>query len=105
MYELQRYTLQDLKTIQPDIKNLDLFLAEKYKIVSDSSSSGNTLNIASIKNINDILNEKGIFAGLGEEIFDDYWINYGQISIADVKGNIKKITKLKEYLAYRGKYE
>ncbi len=105
MNELQRYTLQDLKTIQSVIKNLDLFFVEKYKIASDSSGSGNTANIGSIKNINDILNEKGIFAGLGEEIFDDYWINYGQISIADVKGNIKKITKLKEYLAYRGKYE
>ncbi|RDU59627.1 type II restriction endonuclease [Helicobacter marmotae] len=101
--ELQKYTLQDLRSIQSAIKNLDFFFVEKYKIASDSSGSGNTANIGSIKNINDILSEKGTFSELGEEIFDDYWINYGQINIADSKGNIKKITKLKEYLAYRGK--
>lgn len=56
-----------------------------------------------IKNIDDILNERGVFANLGEKIFDDYWINYGQITITDSKGNLKKITKLEEYLQYRGK--
>ena len=76
------------------IQNFTLFFAEKYKIASDSSGSGNTANIGSIKNIDDIINERGIFAKLGETIFDDYWINYGQINITDSKGNIKKITKL-----------
>lgn len=101
--ELKCYELKDLDKIQSVIKNLTLFFVEKYKIVSDSSGSGNTANIGSIKNIDDILNERGIFAPLGEEIFDDYWINYGQINIIDSKGNVKKMTKLKEYLAYRGK--
>ena len=101
--ELQRYELQDLNTIQSVIKNLTLFFVEKYKIASDSSGSGNTANIGSIKNIDDIVNERGVFAELGENIFDDYWINYGQINITDSKGNVKKITKLSEYLAYRGK--
>ncbi|MDE5925437.1 MAG: EcoRV family type II restriction endonuclease, partial [Helicobacter sp.] len=59
--------------------------------------------IGSIKNIEKIINEKGVFAELGEEIFDDYWRNYGQIHITDSQGKIKKITKLKEYLLYRGK--
>lgn len=101
--ELQRYELQDLNTIQSVIKNLTLFFVEKYKIASDSSGSGNTANIGSIKNIDDIINERGVFAELGENIFDDYWINYGQINITDSKGSVKKITKLAEYLAYRGK--
>ncbi len=51
--------------------------------------SGNTANIRSIKNIDDIINERGVFANLGEEIFDDYWINYGQINITDSKENNK----------------
>lgn len=103
--EFMRYGINDLKKIPSVIQNLTLFFVEKYKIASDSSGSGNTANIGSIKNIDDIINEGGIFANLGEEIFDDYWINYGQINITDSKGNIKKITKLKEYLTYRGRNE
>ena len=103
--EFVRYGIDDLKKIPSVIQNLTLFFVEKYKIASDSSGSGNTANIGSIKNIDDIINERGIFANFGEEIFDDYWINYGQINITDSKGNIKKITKLKEYLTYRGRNE
>lgn len=101
--ELKRYRLEDLNGIPSVIQNLTLFFVEKYKIASDSSGSGNTANIGSIKNIEKIINEKGVFAELGEEIFDDYWRNYGQIHITDSQGKIKKITKLKEYLLYRGK--
>lgn len=100
--ELKQYDIKDLDTVQSVIKNLTLFFVEKYKIASDSSGSGNTANIGSIKNIEDIINERGVFADLGESVFDDYWINYGQISVRDINGNVKKITKLKEYLAYRG---
>ena len=101
--ELQKHTLNDLDKIQSVIKNFTLFFVEKYKIASDSSGSGNTANIGSIKNIDDIINERGIFAKLGEEVFDDYWINYGQINIKDSNGNVRKITKLKDYLTYQGK--
>lgn len=101
--ELQKYALDDLQTIQSVIKNLVLFFVEKYKIASDTRGSWNTANIGSIKNINDIINENGMFAKLGEEIFDDYWINYGQINITDSKGNVKQITKLAQYLEYRGR--
>lgn len=101
--ELLKYEIKDLKNIQSVIQNLTLFFVEKYKIASDSSGSGNTANIGSIKNIDDIINERGIFAKLGEDVFDDYWINYGHINIADSKGKIRKITKLKDYLSYRGR--
>lgn len=87
--ELTRYGIDDLKKIPSVIQNLTLFFVEKYKIASDSSGSGNTANIRSIKNIDDIINERGVFANLGEEIFDDYWINYGQINITDSKENNK----------------
>lgn len=101
--ELKRYKLDNLGKIQSVIQNLTLFFVEKYKIASDCSGSGNTANIGSIKNIDDILNEKGVFADLGESLFDDYWINYGKITITDSQGKTKNITKLSEYLTYRGK--
>lgn len=99
--EFFKYDITDLNKIQSVIKNLTLFFVEKYKIASDSRGSGNTANIGSIKNIDDIINEKGVFASLGEDIFDNYWINYGQIYTTDTNGKTKPITKLKEYLEYR----
>lgn len=55
-----------------------------------------------IKGFIDIKNENGIFRPYGEKIFDDYWMNYGKISIPTKDGNYKKITKLKDFLKYRG---
>ena len=44
-----------------------------------------------------------MFADLGELVFDEYWVNYGQISTLDPKtGIMKKITKLDAYLRYKG---
>ena len=43
-----------------------------------------------------------MFARLGEAWFDDYWMNYGAITIADHDGNTKKITTLDDFVAYRG---
>lgn len=76
-------------------------MAEKWKIASDKSGSGNTANIGSINNIDDILNENGMFSRLGESWFDDYWMNYKKIKISDGKGGTKKITTLKEFVEYR----
>jgi hypothetical protein len=49
------------------------------------------------------LNGNGVFVKLGEKWFDDYWINYGKIQFAAPDGRVKKITSLRDYLAYRGK--
>jgi len=48
------------------------------------------------------LSGNGVFKNLGEEWFDDYWMNYGKISIKDENGKVKKITSLPEFLKYRG---
>lgn len=37
----------------------------------------------------------------GEEIFDDYWANFGKIVIL-VDGKRKKLSSFEEYLQYRG---
>jgi len=65
-----------ITSIQSVISAFDFFVVEKWKISSDYQGSSNTANIGSITDISDIKNGRGIFAELGEDVFDDYWINY-----------------------------
>ncbi|GMO40312.1 MAG: hypothetical protein Ta2F_16510 [Termitinemataceae bacterium] len=97
--ETKPYTLKELKSIPSVVKNFDFFIAEKWKIASDKSGSGNTANIGSINDIEDIKNENGMFSKLGEEWFDDYWKNYNKIIKPDSKG--EKIRTLYDFIAYR----
>ncbi len=91
-------TVKNLKSISSVIKDFDFFAAEKWKIASDAQGSGNTANIGSVTDVDDLKNENGVFSKLGEEWFDEYWQNYGLITH---KG--KKITKLKDYLEFKGR--
>jgi hypothetical protein len=103
--ETKIYKLAELSKIPSVIKNFTFFACEKWTIASDKSGSGNTANIGSIQKISDILAGNGVFKNLGEEWFDDYWTNYGKITIKDKSGKPKKITSLPEFLKYRGKDE
>ena len=51
-----------------------------------------------------MLSGNGIFAKLGEKIFDEYWINQGILQVPDPKnpGQFKKLTKLVEFLEFKG---
>lgn len=99
--ETKIFPIEQLEYIHSVIGNFQFFIAEKWKIASDKSGSGNTANIGSIKNIEAILQGQGLFSKLGEQWFDEYWMNYNKIIIPDGKGGNKKITSLKEYLEYR----
>lgn len=99
--ETKIYSIDNLKSITSVIKNLQFFVAEKWKIASDRGGSGNTANIGNINYIPDILNENGMFSKLGEEWFDDYWINYKKITVKSKDGHIKKISSLEEFVKYR----
>ncbi|MGB4499245.1 MAG: EcoRV family type II restriction endonuclease [Methylococcaceae bacterium] len=99
--ETKIHTVDDLHSITSVVKNFQFFVTEKWKIASDKSGSGNTANIGSINNIDDIINGNGLFSKLGENWFDDYWMNYKKITIPDGKGDTKKISTLKEFVAYR----
>lgn len=99
--ETKIYTVDDLNLITSVVKNFQFFVTEKWKIASDKSGSGNTANIGSINNIDDMINGNGLFAKLGESWFDDYWMNYKKITIPDGKGGTKKISTLKEFVTYR----
>ena len=96
------YRLEELHSIASVIGNFQFFVAEKWKIASDKSGSGNTANIGSINKISDMLSGRGMFSRLGEKWFDDYWMNYGKITITDGNGKTKKITNLKDFITYRG---
>ncbi|MCV6639276.1 EcoRV family type II restriction endonuclease [Candidatus Albibeggiatoa sp. nov. NOAA] len=99
--ETNCYQVNELHSIVSVIKDFQFFIAEKWKIASDKSGSGNTANIGSINNIDDILQENGMFAKLGESWFDDYWMNYNKIIIPDKEGGTKKITSLRDFVEYR----
>ena len=100
--ETRTYGFEELHSISSVIKDFKFFVAEKWKIASDKSGSGNTANIGSINKIADIVSGRGMFSDLGEEWFDDYWMNYGKITITEDGGKTKQIRNLKDFVEYRG---
>jgi len=42
-----------------------------------------------------------MFSKLGEDWFDDYWMNYRKITIPDGKGGTRRISNLKDFVNYR----
>jgi len=99
--ETHKYSINELTEIPSVIRNFTFFAAEKWRIASDKSGSGNTANIGSIKNIADILAGNGVFVNAGEGIFDDYWTNFGKIQIEAKDGKRKPMTSFDEYIIYR----
>ncbi|KDN54567.1 type II restriction endonuclease [Flavobacterium seoulense] len=95
-------TVDNLKSITSVIKDFDFFVAEKWKIASDKQGSGNTANIGSTLSIEDLRNENGIFSQLGEEWFDEYWINHGSATMVK-DGKPTKITTLRDFLEFKGR--
>jgi len=95
-------TVKNLKSITSVIKDFDFFAAEKWKIASDKQGSGNTANIGSIFDIDDLKKGNGIFSKLGEKWFDEYWINHGSATMVK-DGKAVKITTLKDFLEFKGK--
>jgi hypothetical protein len=95
-------TVKELKSITSVIKDFDFFASEKWKIASDKQGSGNTANIGSIVDIADLKSGNGIFSLLGEEWFDEYWINHGSATMLK-DGKAIKITTLKDFLEFKGR--
>ena len=95
-------TVQNLRSITSVIKDFDFFIAEKWKIASDKQGSGNTANIGATLDLNGLRNESGVFSQLGEEWFDEYWMNYGTATMIK-DGEIIKITNIKDFLEFKGR--
>lgn len=94
--------LKDLKSITSVIKDFDFFVAPKWKIASDKQGSGNTANIGSITDIDDLKSGNGVFSKLGESWFDEYWINYGNLTMIK-DGKTLKITNIWDFLEFKGR--
>jgi hypothetical protein len=84
--ELQIYSLDQLAVIPSVASGFQFFLHEKYKIASDVPGSGNTKNIGSTKLLNRLIEGTGVFAELGVEVFDDYWMYYQTKGMAQQAG-------------------
>ena len=101
--ETRIYDIEKLHSIASVIRDIEFFACKKWEIASDSQGSGNTANIGSIVRIEDILSGNGVFKNLGETWFDEYWMNYGDITIKLDNGQQKKLSKLRELLEFKGK--
>lgn len=99
--ETKSYSLNELHSIASVVSNFQFFVTEKWKIASDKRGSGNTANIGSINNIDDIISGNGMFSKLGENWFDEYWMNYKKITIPDGHGGTTKISTLKQFVEYK----
>jgi len=100
--EKEIFNINNLKSITSVIQDFDFFVAEKWKIASDKQGSGNTANIGCTLNLEDLKNENGIFSNLGEEWFDEYWINYGSATMLK-NGKTQKITTIRDFLEFKGR--
>lgn len=83
------------ESIPTPYNNVEYFIQEKFKIAGDKPGSGNTENIGSIlsNDINDFKNGNGLFAKLGNEIFENYWRGYPRY-----RASTREYTTLSEYL-------
>jgi hypothetical protein len=99
--ERKQFTLDDLPKIPSVVKNFQFFAQPKYRIASSRPGSGNTKNIGSVTKAEQLINGKGPFASLGEEVYDDYWMFYLTRDMAQALSLERPYTNLKTYLQYK----
>ncbi len=93
-------SVDDLRSIASVVRDFQFFVCEKWRLASDRQGSGNTANIGSITHIEDILAGNGVFAKLGEEWFDEYWMNYGATTMIK-KGKATPIRSIEDFLDFK----
>lgn len=100
--EREVYDIAHLSDIPSVAKDFEFLLHEKYRIAADRPGSGNTRNIGSTVFEERLRNGTGVFAPLGVEIFDDYWINYRTLADARAEGlEQPPYRNLREYRQYK----
>ncbi|MBG6061319.1 hypothetical protein IWX83_001100 [Flavobacterium sp. CG_9.1] len=95
------YKLDEIENIESVIKDFQFFVQPKYKIASASPGSGNTKNIGATINLDYLINGKGIFSELGEEIYNDFWMYYLTKDMAKALEIERPYINLKTYLEYK----
>ena len=101
--ERMQFTLDELQQIPSVIKHFQFFAQPKYRIASARPGSGNTKNIGSVTKIEQLVEGKGPFASLGEEVYDDYWMYYLTRDMAQALNTQRPYTNLKTFLEYKKK--
>ena len=76
-------------------------MLEKWRIACDKTSSGNTKNIGSTNNIDNLIEGKGTFAEYGHEVFDGYWMNFPTEDMAQAIDSEMPYHNLDEYQRWR----
>ena len=97
------YSIDELDKIESVIRDFKFFVQPKYKIASASPGSGNTKNIGSTNSVEKLMKGEGVFASLGEEIFNDYWMYFLTKDMAKALEIQRPYTNLKTYLDYKAK--
>lgn len=100
--ERKIYNIEQLDEIVSVVKNFEFFVQEKWRIAIDRPGSGNTKNIGSVHNIEELKQGKGPFAQLGEAVFDNYWMEYLTSDMAK-KAELQRpyYTNLQEYKTFK----
>jgi hypothetical protein len=102
MVDEQRvYRLDELQDIVSVVREFTFLLQEKWRIAGDRPGSGNTKNIGSARNIQALVEGNGPFASYGEEVFDDYWMNYLTGDMARTIDSNVPYRSLEEYWKWR----
>ena len=98
------FSIDELQFIKSVIDNFIFFVQPKWKIASDTPGSGNTRNIGGITDIRKLVKGQGpfaVFGSNGEQIFDDYWMNYYSKTDAEKAGLSKPLyNNLASYKKY-----
>jgi hypothetical protein len=99
--ERRMYSLDELHDIVSVARDFTFLLQEKWRIAGERPGSGNTKNIGSVKEILALVEGSGPFAPHGEEIFDDYWMNYLTEDMARAIDSKVPYRSLEEYWKWR----
>ncbi len=103
------YALHEIDSIQPPIRDIEIFFHEKWRVASDRPGSGNTRNIGSITNLAALREGRGSFVRLGTEgetVFNEYWQQYLNRDMARAAElSTPPFRNLREYLHYRNRLD
>jgi len=101
--ERRVYGLNELRDIVSVVKDFAFLLQEKWRIAGERPGSGNTKNIGSVRDVKSLLEGTGPFASHGQDVFDDYWMNYLTADMARAIDSEVRYRNLTEYWEWRGR--
>jgi len=99
--ERKQFTLEELPKIPSVVKDFKFFAQPKFRIATSRPGSGNTKNIGSVIEIDQLVHGTGPFAALGEAVYDDYWMFYLTRDMAQALTVTRPYTNLKTFLEYK----